>query len=92
MDKKYVINTNNFLGTKTVFTSVNSAVFIGTRYGLEVPGIESRGGGGGVSFSAPVQNGHGAHPVSYTMAIGAFPSVQPPGCGVDHPPPIWRRG
>jgi len=66
-----------------MFTSVNSAVVIATHYGLDGPGIESRWG---VSFSAPAQNGHGAHAVSYTMAIGAFSSVQQPGCGVDHPP------
>jgi hypothetical protein len=33
-----------------------------TRYGLDGPGIESRWGR---DFSAPVQNGPGAHPASY---------------------------
>jgi hypothetical protein len=38
-------------------------------------------------FSAPVQNGPGAHPASYTMCNGSCPGVKWPGRGVDHPPP-----
>jgi len=38
-------------------------------------------------FSAPVQNGPGAHPATYTMSTGSFPGVKRPGGGVDHPPP-----
>jgi hypothetical protein len=45
---------------------------IGTGYGLDGPGIESRWG---VRFSEPVQTGPGAHPASYTMRIGSFPGV-----------------
>ena len=47
-----------------------SVVGITTGYGLDGPGIESRWG---VSFSAPVQNGPGAHPASCTMGTASFP-------------------
>jgi len=36
-------------------------------------------------FSAPVQIGPGAHPISYSMHTGSFPGVKRPGRGVDHP-------
>ena len=42
-----------------------SVVGTATGYGLDGPGIES--------FSAPVQTGPGAHPVSYKMGTGSFP-------------------
>jgi len=38
-------------------------------------------------FSAPVQNGPGAHPASFTMGTGSLPAVKRPGWGVDHPSP-----
>jgi hypothetical protein len=41
----------------------------------------------GARFSAPVQTGPRAHPVSYTMGTGSFPWVKRPGRGVDHQPP-----
>jgi len=56
---------------------------IATRYGLDGPGIDSRGG---TRFSAPLQTGPGAHPASYTMGTPYFPGVKQPECGVDHPP------
>jgi hypothetical protein len=34
-------------------------------------------------FSAPVQNGPGAHPASYTIGIGSFPWIKRPGRGVN---------
>jgi len=40
----------------------DSSVGIGTGYGLDGPGIESRWG---TRFYAPVQTGPGAHPASY---------------------------
>ena len=55
-----------------------------TRYGLDGPGIKSQRE---ERFSAPVQNGPGAHPASYTMGSGSFPGVKQPGCGADHPSP-----
>ena len=58
-------------------------VGIATRYGLDGPGIESRVA---ARFSAPVQNGPGAHPASYRMDTGSFPRVKRPGRDVDHPP------
>ena len=54
----------------------DSSVGIVTRYGLDGPVEES--------FSAPVQTGLGAHPVSYTMGTGSFLRVQRPGSDVDH--------
>ena len=62
----------------------DSSVGVVTCYGLDGPGIETRWG---ARFSAPVQTGSGAHPVSYTMGTGSFPGVKWPGHGVDHPPP-----
>ena len=47
-----------------------SSVGVATGYGLDGPGIESRWG---ATFSAPVQTGPGAHPVSCTMGTGSFP-------------------
>ena len=38
-------------------------------------------------FSIPVQTGPEAHPASYTMSTGSFPTVKRPARGVDHPPP-----
>ena len=61
----------------------DSSVGIATRYGLDGTGIESRWG---ARFSAPVQTGPGAHPVSYTVGTGSFPGVKLSGRGVYHPP------
>jgi len=61
----------------------NSADGIGTRHGLDGPGIESQWG---VRFFAPLQTGPGDHPASYTTRTGSFPGVKRPWCGVDHPP------
>jgi len=45
----------------------------------------------GARFSAPLQTGPEAHPVSCTMGTGSSPGVERPGCGVDHPPPLASR-
>ena len=50
-----------------------SSVGIANGYGLDSPGIESRWG---ARFSAPVQTGPGAHPVSCTTGTGSFPRVK----------------
>ena len=68
----------------------NSSVGIATRYGLDGPGIESRGGG--ARFSAPVQTVRGAHPASCTMGTGSFLGVKRQGRGADHSPPSACRG
>jgi hypothetical protein len=57
----------------------NSSVCIPTRYGLDVPRIESRW-----RRDFP----HKFRPIP--MGTGVFPSVKWPGCGVDHPP-LYRR-
>jgi len=41
----------------------------------------------GARFYSLVQNGPGAHPASYTMGAGSFPSVSRPMRGVNHPTP-----
>ena len=46
-----------------------SVVGISTRYGLEVPRIESPGG---TRFTASVQTGPGAHPASHAMGTGSL--------------------
>ena len=63
--------------------SRDCVVGIATRYGLEVPGIESRWG---TRSSAPVQTDPGAHPPFHKMGTKSFPGVKRPGRGVDHPP------
>ena len=50
-----------------------SSVIIATDYGLDGPGIETWCG---ARFSAPVQTGPGAHPVSCIMGTGSFPGVK----------------
>ena len=62
----------------------DGVVGIVAHYGLDVLVIESRWG---ARFSAPVQAGPGAHPVSWRMGTGSFPGVKRPGRGVSHPPP-----
>jgi len=52
-----------------------SSVGIATGCGLDGPGIKSRWGS---KFSAPVQTGPGAQPVSCTVGIESFPGVK---CG-----------
>jgi hypothetical protein len=62
----------------------DSSVGTATRYGLDGSGIESRLG---AIFSARVQTGQGAHPVSYAVGTVSFPGVKQPGRGVEYPPP-----
>jgi len=50
--------------------SRDNSVGIGTRYGLDGPGIESRWG---ERFSAPLQTGCEAHPASYLLGTASFP-------------------
>jgi hypothetical protein len=44
-----------------------------------------------VRFSALVQSGPGAHPVSCTMGTGSFPWVKRRGRGIGHPPQLAPR-
>jgi len=39
-------------------------------------------------FSAPIENGPGAHLASYTMGTRPFPAGKWQGLGVDLPPPF----
>jgi hypothetical protein len=48
---------------------------------------ESNPGGG--RFSAPIQAGLGAHPVSHTMDTGFFSGLKRSGPNADHPPHLW---
>jgi hypothetical protein len=61
----------------------DSAARIGTRYGLDGPGIEYRWE---ARFSVTVLTGPGDHPPYYKTGTGSFPEVKRPGHGVDHPP------
>jgi len=65
------------------FKGWDSSVGKATRYGIGRSGepspVEAR-------FSAPVQTGPGAYPVSYTTGNGFFPGVKRLERGVDHPP------
>ena len=73
-----------------LFTTWNhdSSVGIATRYGLDVPGIDSRWG---VRFSATVQTCPGAHPASSTMDTGSFPGGKAAEAWHDHIPPHLAR-
>jgi len=56
------------------------SVGIATDCGLDGVGIESRWGRDFLPFETGPET-------SYTMDTGCFPTVNRPGCGVDHPPP-----
>jgi hypothetical protein len=45
----------------------------------------------GFRFSAPVQNGPGAHPASYKMGTGSFQWVNLPGHNVNYPSHLALR-
>jgi hypothetical protein len=49
---------------------------------------ESSPDGGEARFSAPDQNGPGAHPAYYKKGIGSLQGVKGPGRGADHPPQL----
>jgi hypothetical protein len=70
------------------FVGRDSSVGIETRYELDGPGIEPRGGGW---FSTLVQIGPGAHPASNTMDTSFFPGLKQQGRGFDHPPHLAPR-
>jgi hypothetical protein len=52
-----------------IIVGLDSAVGIGTCYGLDGPGIESRWGG---EVFAPVQTGPWPHPASCTVGTGSL--------------------
>ena len=66
----------------------DSSVGIGTRYGLDGPGIESRWG---ARFSASVQAGPGVHPASYKMGTGSFPGLKRPRVALNTHPHLVPR-
>ena len=65
--------TINYTSRLTFLSGPGSVVGIATGYGLDGPGIESRWE---ARFSAPVQTGPEAHPVSCTMGTGSFLGVE----------------
>jgi hypothetical protein len=80
-----------FVADSAIAFGPGSVVGIATSYGLDSPGIESRGFG--ARFSALVQTGPGAHPASCTMGTGSFLGVKCPGRD-DDPSPLlapWSR-
>jgi hypothetical protein len=71
-----------FSTLRTTIVGWDSSVGIGTPYGLDGLGIESRWG---LRFSASVETGRGSHPASYTIGTGSLLWIKTPGCGVIHP-------
>jgi hypothetical protein len=61
----------------------DSIVGMGTRHGLDVPGIESRWGR---HFPHPSRPALGLHSLLYNGYRVPFPVVKRPGRGVNHPP------
>jgi hypothetical protein len=66
----------------------NGSVAIATRYELDGPGIESRGGGEVFRIRTDRPR---AYLASYTVDSGFFPGVNRPGRGVEHPPHLAPR-
>jgi hypothetical protein len=64
-----------------------SALGIATRYGLDVPGIESRWGRDILQPSRPAL-GFTQPPIKWVLCL---PGVKRPGRGVDHPSPSSAR-
>jgi hypothetical protein len=64
------------------------AVGIATRYGLKVPGIESRWGR---DFTYPSGPGLGPNQPSIQWVPGLFPGIKRPERGVDHPLHLMPR-
>jgi hypothetical protein len=60
------------IGMVNVNLGRDSSVGIGTRYGMDCPGIESRWG---ARFSAPVHTCLRANPASYTVGTGSLTGV-----------------
>jgi hypothetical protein len=65
----------------------DSSVGIATRRVLDGSGIESRWEGGGVKFSASVQNSPGPTQSPIQWVPISFPGLKRPGRVVDHLPP-----
>jgi len=68
--------------------SRDSSVGIATRYGLDITGIEYRGGG--LDFPHPSRLAMGSTPASLTMG-GSFLEVKRTGPDIDHPPHLSQR-
>ena len=62
-----------------------NVVGIGIHYGLDSVGTEILVR---ARFSATIQTGPGAHPISYTMGTVSLPGVKQLGSGDDHPIPL----
>jgi len=62
-------HTHNKTAWDVNFLPAISSVGIATRHGPDGLGIEFRCG---VTYSAPVRTGPGAHPASYTMGTGSL--------------------
>jgi len=60
---KYRVKVDNYF---SLFTFIDNAIGVATRYGLEGPGIES---GWGTRFPTPVYTGSGAHPASCKRSL-----------------------
>ena len=72
-DRPYIYQIKRSTNNVFKYIGPDSVVGIATGYGLDGPGIESQWG---TRFSAPVQTGPGAHPVSCTMGTEYFAGVK----------------
>jgi hypothetical protein len=63
-----------------------SSVGVATRYWLDGPESNPRGGAEGARLSFPAQTGPGTHPASCAMGTGSYPGVKWPRRDADHPP------
>jgi len=63
----------------------DNIVSIAIHYALDSVGIEILVR---ARFSATIQTGPGAHPISYTMGNGSLPGVEQLGSDDDHPIPL----
>ena len=78
------------LGTRFKSVGRDSSVGIAICYGLDGPGIETRWEG--EIFRTRTERPCGPPSLLYNGCRVFLPGVKRPGRGVNHTPPIWRRG
>ena len=83
-----LVKHNKIKSVLPIKVGQDSSVGIGTHYGLDGLGIESRWG---ARFSAIVQTGPGVNPAFYTVGTYSFPGVKQLVHGMTtHPNPALR--
>jgi hypothetical protein len=74
----------NLYFLQNIIVGRDNSIGIATRYGLDVPGIESRWGR---DFPHPSRLGPEPTQPPVQWVPGLSPGVKRPGRGIDHPPP-----